>query len=88
MMAMEVTANVGQEILTLVDLASDTNYITHKAADRLRLKSEKVILIVHGVGGMTMKVNTERYVLKIRVQTPNRTERAARAWMKAPRCTK
>lgn len=76
MMLMEVTANAGQKIGTLVDLASDTNYITHKAADRLRLKSEKVTLIVHGVGGMTMKVNTERYVLKVRVQTPKGTKRA------------
>ena len=39
-MLMEVTANAGQKIGTLVDLASDTNYIIHKAADRLRLKSE------------------------------------------------
>lgn len=27
-----------QKIWTLIDLASDTNYITHKAAERLRLK--------------------------------------------------
>src|SRR4029434_8152474 len=57
MMLMEVTANAGQKIGTLFDLASDTNYITHKAADRLRLQSEKITLVVHGVGGMTMKVN-------------------------------
>lgn len=57
-----------------MDFASDKNYITHKAADRLRLKSEKVILIVHG--GMTMKVNMEGYVLNIRVQTPKGMERA------------
>ena len=40
MMLMEVTANAGQKIGALVDLASDTNYITHKAAHRLRLQSE------------------------------------------------
>lgn len=76
MMLMEVTVNAGQKIGTLVDLASDTNYITHKAADRLRLQSEKITLVVHGVGGMTMKVNTKRYVLKVRVKTPRGTERA------------
>ena len=76
MMLMEVTANAGQKIGTLIDLASDTNYITHKAADRLRLRSEKITLVVHGVGGMTMKVDTERYVLKVRVKSPKGTERA------------
>ena len=74
MMLMEVTANAGQKIGALVDLASDTNYITHKAAHRLRLRSEEVTLIVHGVGGMTIKVNTERYLL--RVKTPKGAEKA------------
>ncbi|XP_048872855.1 uncharacterized protein LOC125744737 [Brienomyrus brachyistius] len=32
MMILEVTANAGQKIGTLIDLASDTNYITHEAA--------------------------------------------------------
>nr|XP_043874409.1 uncharacterized protein LOC122764147 isoform X1 [Solea senegalensis] len=76
MMLMQVTANAGQRIGTLIDLASDTNYITHKAAERLRLRSEKITLVVHGVGGMTMKVNTRRYLLKVRVKTPKGTERA------------
>ena len=31
-MLLDVTANDGQRIGTLIDLASDTNYITHKAA--------------------------------------------------------
>lgn len=39
MMVMEVTANAGQKIGELLDLASDTNYITHTAAKRLNLKS-------------------------------------------------
>ncbi|XP_054861306.1 uncharacterized protein LOC129347620 [Amphiprion ocellaris] len=76
MMLMQVTANAGQKIGTLIDLASDTNYITHKAAERLRLRNEKITLVVHGVGGMTMKVNTQRYLLKVRVKTPKGTERA------------
>ncbi|XP_029944300.1 uncharacterized protein LOC115386217 [Salarias fasciatus] len=75
-MLMQVTANAGQKIGTLIDLASDKNYITHKAAKRLRLRSEKITLVVHGVGGMTMKVNTQRYLLKVRVKTPKDTERA------------
>lgn len=76
MMLMLVTANAGQKIGTLIDLASDTNYITHKAAERLGLRSEEITLVVHGVGGMTMKVNTKRYLLKVRVKTPRGTERA------------
>lgn len=76
MMLLEVTANAGQKIGTLVDLASDTNYITHKAANRLNLRSEKITLVVHGVGGMTTKVATKRYLLRVRVKTLIGTERA------------
>lgn len=51
MMLLEVVANAGQKVGTLIDLASDTNYITHKAASRLNLRSEDITLIVHVVGG-------------------------------------
>ncbi|XP_048881457.1 uncharacterized protein LOC125748845 [Brienomyrus brachyistius] len=67
MMILEVTANAGQKIGTLIDLASDTNYITHEAAGELDLRSEDVTLIVHGVGGMQVTVQTKRYLLKIRI---------------------
>ncbi|KAK2896112.1 hypothetical protein Q8A73_015600 [Channa argus] len=40
MMLMEVTANAGQKIGTLIDLASDTNFITRKATSRLHLRSQ------------------------------------------------
>lgn len=76
MMLMEVIANAGQEIGALVDMASDTNYITHKAANRLNLRSERITLVVHGVGGMTTKVDTRRYLLRVRVRTPKGTVRA------------
>ncbi|KAB5567602.1 hypothetical protein PHYPO_G00234660 [Pangasianodon hypophthalmus] len=76
LMLLEVTANAGQKIGTLIDLASDTNYITHRAARRLNLCSEKITLVVHGVGGMAMKVKTKRYLLRVRVKTPTGTERA------------
>lgn len=69
MMLLEVTANDGQNIGTLIDLASDTNYITHKVARRLNLRSEEITLIVHGVGGMKAHVETKRYLLKIQVKT-------------------
>lgn len=69
MMLLEVTANAGQRIGTLIDLASDTNYITHEAAGRLNLRSEDITLVVHGVGGMKVFVKTKRYLLKIRVGT-------------------
>ncbi|KAI3354310.1 hypothetical protein L3Q82_018497 [Scortum barcoo] len=76
LMLLEVTANAGEKIGTLIDLASDTNYITHRAARRLNLCSEKITLVVHGVGGMAMKVKTKRYFLRVRVKTPTGTERA------------
>ncbi|GAA6097417.1 uncharacterized protein LOC108181458 [Tachysurus ichikawai] len=76
MMLMEVTTNAGQKVGTLIDLASDTNYITHEAADRLKLRSEKITLVVHGVGKMATRVRTKRYLLRIRVKTPKGTEKA------------
>lgn len=75
-MLMEVTTNAGQKIGTLIDLASDTNYITHKAADRLKLRGEKITLVVHGVGKMAIRVSTKRYLLGIRFKTPKGTEKA------------
>ncbi|XP_059209564.1 uncharacterized protein LOC131988465 [Centropristis striata] len=75
MMLLEVTANAGQKIGTLIDLASDTNYITHRAASRLNLRSEEIKLVVHGVAGMKVHVETKRYLLKIRVKTPKGTLR-------------
>lgn len=76
LMLLEVITNAEQKIGTLIDLASDTNYITHRAARRLNLRSEKITLVVHGVGGMAMKVKTKRYLLKVRVKTPRGTEKA------------
>jgi len=76
LMLLEVTANAGEKIGTLIDLASDTNYITHKAARRLNLRSENISLIIHGVGGMNMNVKTRRYFLKVRIKMPMGTERA------------
>lgn len=58
MMLKEVTTNAGQKIGTLIDLASDTNYITHEAANRLRLRGEEINLVVHGVGKMAVLVRT------------------------------
>ncbi len=51
----EVTTNAGQRIGTLIDLASDTNYITHEAANRLKLRGEEINLVVHGVGKMAVR---------------------------------
>lgn len=76
MMLLEVTTNAGQKIGTLIDLASDTNYITHEAAGRLNLRSEDITLVVHGVGGMKAFVKTKRYLLKIPVNTLRGTLRS------------
>ncbi|XP_060783164.1 uncharacterized protein LOC132890373 [Neoarius graeffei] len=73
LMLLNVTANDGQSVGTLIDLAADTNYITHKAASKLNLRSEDVTLEVHGIGGMKVSVATKRYLLKIRVSTPRGT---------------
>lgn len=73
MMLLEVIANAGQKFGTLIDLASDTNYITHKTASRLNLGSENITLIIHGVVGMKVHVGTRCYLLKIRVRTPKGT---------------
>lgn len=75
MMILEVTANAGQKIGTLIDLASDTNYINHQAADELNLRGGGT-LTVHGVGGMQVTVETKRYLLKIRVATSKGTLRS------------
>ena len=73
MMLLEVTTNSGQLIGTLIDLASDTNYITDTGAKRLGLCGESIRLIVHGVGGMRRTVKTRRYTLRLRVGTPEGT---------------
>lgn len=46
MMFLNITAYAGQKITTLIDLASDTNYITNKATDELNLQIEDVTLVV------------------------------------------
>ena len=73
MMLLEATTNSGQLIGTLIDLASDTNYISTEAAERLNLKGENIKLIVQGVGGMEKTVSTKRYTLRLRIKTPKGT---------------
>lgn len=73
MMLLSVTANSGQLIGTLINLASDTNYISNEAAERLKLKGEHIKLIVQGVGGMEKTVTTKRYTLRLRVKTQRGT---------------
>lgn len=73
MLLLEVTANAGQKVGTLIDLASDTNYITHKAAGQHNLRTEDITLVVHGVGSMKVFIKTKRYLLKIRVHSSRGT---------------
>lgn len=73
MMLLEVTANAGQKSGTLIDLASDNNYITHEAAGRLNLIREDITLMVHCVGGMKVYIKTKRYLLKICINTSRGT---------------
>ncbi|CAI5658447.1 unnamed protein product [Oreochromis niloticus] len=75
MMLLDVTTKRGDWIGALIDLASDTNYITHQAAERLGLTGEPITLVVHGVGGMEAKVETKRYLVSINVATKKGTWR-------------
>lgn len=69
MMLLEVTTDIAQKVGTLIDRASDTIYITQKVAKDLQLKSEPIMLVVHGVGGMEVTVKTKRYFQKFRLHT-------------------
>lgn len=73
MMLLEVSTNSDQLIGTLIDLASDTNYITNNAAQRLGLIGESIKLIVYGIGGMRKMVTTKSYSLRLRVKTTKGT---------------
>lgn len=73
MMLLDVTTNSGQLVGTLIDLASDTNYISNNAAERLKLNGENIKLIVQGVGGMEKTITTKKYTLRLRVKTPKGT---------------
>lgn len=73
MMLVPVTTKRGYSLGALVDLASDTNYITHQAAERLGLTGEPLSLVVYGVGTMKLKVDTKRYLLTIKVWTSRGT---------------
>lgn len=73
MMLLEVTSNSGQLVGTLIDLASDTNYISSEAAERLKLRGKNIKMIVQGVGGMEKTVVTRRYTLRLRITTPKGT---------------
>ncbi len=73
MMLLEVTTNSGQLLGTLIDLASDTNYISNEAAECLKLNGKNIKMIIFGVGGMERTVNTKRYTLRPRIKTPKGT---------------
>lgn len=75
MMVVEVTTKRGDWVGALIDLASDTNYITHQAAERLGLTGETITLVVYGVGGMEARVETKRYRVIIKVATKRGTWR-------------
>ena len=73
MMVVEVTTRRGDWVGALIDLASDTNYITHQAAERLGLAGEPITLVVYGVGGIEARVETKRYWVNIKVATKKGT---------------
>ncbi|RXN11482.1 gag-pol fusion poly [Labeo rohita] len=72
MMIVPVTTKRGDCLGALVDLASDMNYITHQAVERL---GEPISLVVYGVSTMKVKVDTRRYLMKIKVWTSRGTLR-------------
>ncbi|XP_058479801.1 uncharacterized protein LOC131455935 isoform X2 [Solea solea] len=78
MMLVHVTTKRGDSIGALIDLASDTNYITHQAAERLGLTGKPVSIALHGVNTFKEIVPTKRYLLTIRVGTSRGTMRLHR----------
>ena len=75
MMIVDVTTKRGDWVGALIDLASDTNYITHQAAERLGLTGEPITLVVYGVGGMEVRVETKKYSVSLKVATKKGTWR-------------
>ncbi|KAG7485761.1 hypothetical protein JOB18_017835 [Solea senegalensis] len=59
----------------MLDLASDTNYITHQVAEKLGLTGEPVLIALHGVKTFKEIIQTKRYLVTIKVWTPQRTLR-------------
>lgn len=66
LMLLEVTTNSGQLIGTLIDLASDTNYITNNAAQRLGLIGELIVVLIPPI---PWTVTAKRYSLRLKVKT-------------------
>jgi len=75
MMLVEVTTKRGDWVRAPINLASDTNYITHQAAERLGLAGEPITLVIYSVGGMEARVETKRYCVSIKVATKRGTWR-------------
>ena len=72
LMLMDVEAKRGGWVGALIDLASDTNYITHQAAKKLGLCGEPVTLVVRGVAGMETTVETKKYTVELKVAEKKR----------------
>ena len=66
MMLVEATTKSGDWVGALI--ASNTNYITHQAAERLALAGEPITL-VYGVDGMEVRVETKGYCVSLKVAT-------------------
>lgn len=75
MMLVPVTTKRGDSLGALVDFKSDTNYITHWAADGHGRTGEKISLVVYGIIKIKVKVNTKTYLVTIKVQTSRGTLR-------------
>ena len=66
MMMQFVQTSGGQRVGALWDGASDTNYITYNLAKKLHLQGESFTLVINGFAGMQTKVETSRYVVKLK----------------------
>ena len=56
----------GDKVWVLWDSASDTNYCTKELAKRLKLVGDPFILVINGIAGIQTRVETVRYVIKLR----------------------
>ena len=66
MMIQYAQTSCGEKVGVLWDSASDTNYCTNEVAERLKLKGEPFTLVINGIAGIQTKVDTMRYLLKLK----------------------
>ena len=63
--AQYITSIHGFKVGTLLDLGSNSNYVTNKFAQRYNLPGKDVILEIEGIGGKITYVNSKLYTVPV-----------------------